>query len=81
MASGRFAPIDEDDAHARGVTVVRGAPLSAPEMRELTSAALDHAAAGTLRPVIGQTFPLAQVGDAHRAIEARATVGKTLLVT
>jgi NADPH2:quinone reductase len=30
--------------------------------------------------VIGQTFPLERAGDAHAAIEARARVGKTLLV-
>jgi len=29
--------------------------------------------------VIGQRFPLARAADAHAAIEARATVGKTLL--
>ncbi|MFB9838212.1 zinc-binding dehydrogenase, partial [Actinoallomurus acaciae] len=36
-------------------------------------------AAGRLRPVIGQRFPLERAADAHAAIEARATVGKTLL--
>jgi len=34
-----------------------------------------------LRPVIGQRFPLDRAADAHAAIESRATVGKTLLVT
>jgi NADPH:quinone reductase len=29
---------------------------------------------------VGQTFPLERAADAHAAIEARATVGKTLLV-
>jgi NADPH:quinone reductase len=29
--------------------------------------------------VIGQRFPLERAADAHAAIEARATVGKTLL--
>jgi hypothetical protein len=29
--------------------------------------------------VIGQRFPLVRAADAHAAIEARATVGKTLL--
>jgi NADPH2:quinone reductase len=47
---------------------------------ELTAAALAEAAAGRLRPVIGQTFPLDRAADAHAAIEARATLGKTLLV-
>ena len=32
-----------------------------------------------LRPVIGQRFPLEQAAEAHAAIEARATIGKTLL--
>ena len=38
------------------------------------------ALAGDLTPVIGQRFPLERAADAHAAIEARATVGKTLLV-
>ena len=37
-------------------------------------------AEGLIRPVIGQTFPLEQAADAHRAIEARTVIGKTLLV-
>ena len=49
-------------------------------MTALSSAALAEAAAGRLRPVIGQTFPLSRAADAHAAIEARATLGKTLLV-
>jgi NADPH:quinone reductase len=49
------------------------------ESRALTAAALTEAAAGRLTPVIGQRFPLDRAADAHAAIEARATVGKTLL--
>jgi NADPH:quinone reductase len=43
------------------------------------AAALEHAAAGKLRPVIGQTFPLARAADGHQAIETRSTLGKTVL--
>lgn len=81
MASGSFAPIDEQDAADRGVTIVRGALIDPAQMNRLTEAALQRAAAGQLRPVIGQTFPLERAADAHRAIETRATVGKTLLTT
>ncbi len=38
------------------------------------------AAAGRIRPVIGQTFPLERAADEHAALEARAVVGKTLLL-
>jgi NADPH:quinone reductase len=79
MASGQFARIADADAAARGVTIQRGAPVSPERMRELSSAALDRAAAGRLRAVIGQTFPLADAAAAHAAIESRTTVGKTLL--
>jgi len=48
--------------------------------RELSEAALAEAAAGRLHPVIGQTFPLDQAAAAHAAIEARRTLGKTLLI-
>jgi NADPH:quinone reductase len=34
---------------------------------------------GRIRPVIGQELRLAQAAAAHAAIEARATIGKTLL--
>jgi NADPH2:quinone reductase len=59
-------------------------PMSRPspeELRELTESALAEAAAGRLRPVVGQRFTLERAADAHAAIESRATVGKTLLVT
>lgn len=45
----------------------------------MTRTALAEAAAGRLRPVVGQEFGLAEASAAHAAIEARATVGKTLL--
>ena len=37
-------------------------------------------AAGALRVVIGQRYPLAEVAQAHRDLEARKTVGSTVLV-
>jgi len=80
MASGTFTSIPEADATAHGVTILRGAPITPELSRELTAAALAEAAAGRLRPVIGQRFPLAEAAAAHAAIEARATTGKTLLV-
>jgi NADPH2:quinone reductase len=80
-ASGEWADIPEAAAAARGITLVRMARPSPEELRELTESALAEAAAGRLRPVIGQRFPLERAADAHAAIESRATVGKTLLVT
>ena len=78
-ASGDWAAIPDETAADRGVTLV-SAPRPAPdEMRALTASALAEAAAGRLRPVIGQRFPLERAADAHAAIESRATVGKTLL--
>lgn len=35
---------------------------------------------GHVKVTIGQTFPLSQVAEAHRAIEARETVGSTVLL-
>jgi hypothetical protein len=49
------------------------------EARSFTAHALAEAAAGRLRPVIGRRFPLERAADAHAAIEARATAGKTPL--
>jgi NADPH2:quinone reductase len=41
---------------------------------------LEKAAAGEITPLVGQTFPLDKAVAAHEAIEARQTVGKTLLL-
>jgi NADPH2:quinone reductase len=62
------------------VTGIDRVQFTPADIRRLTGQALRQAAAGRLRPVIGQTFPLEQAADAHRAIEARAVTGKTLLV-
>ncbi|WP_243717488.1 zinc-binding dehydrogenase [Actinomadura sp. KC345] len=78
LASGEWANIPEEDAASRGVTLVK--PAATPEqLREFTQSALAEAAAGRLKPVIGQRFPLEGAADAHTAIESRSTVGKTLL--
>ncbi|WP_219530881.1 zinc-binding dehydrogenase, partial [Nonomuraea guangzhouensis] len=78
LASGEWAGIEEEAAVARGVTLVQARPT--PEtMREYTESALAEAAAGRLRPLIGQRFPLERAAAAHAAIESRASVGKTLL--
>jgi len=79
MASGRFAPVTPELAAARQVTVRAGAGASPEELAALVRTALAQAAAGRLRPVIGQEFELAAAVRAHAAIEARETVGKTLL--
>ncbi|TVT22584.1 zinc-binding dehydrogenase [Amycolatopsis acidiphila] len=77
LASGAWTPVSDRAAAARGVTVRRG---TSGDLRAFTESALEDGAAGHLRPVIGQRFPLDRAADAHRATESRATIGKTLLV-
>jgi NADPH:quinone reductase len=79
MASGSFAPVTPELAQDRQVTVRAGAGGNPEELAALARTALAEAAAGRLRPVIGQEFGLADTARAHAAIEARETVGKTLL--
>ena len=79
MASGSFAPVTPDLAQASQVTVRRGAGANPEELVALARTALAEAAAGRLRPVVGQEFELADAARAHAAIETRQTVGKTLL--
>jgi NADPH2:quinone reductase len=80
MASGAFTIVDEAEAAARGIRLVRLPALAPDESRALTAAALSEAGAGTLHALIGQRYPLDQATEAHAAIEARATIGKSLLI-
>ncbi|MEU7900897.1 zinc-binding dehydrogenase [Nonomuraea sp. NPDC049152] len=80
MASGADAELDEGALRARSIGVIGLAAAPSPaEARALIADALNLAASRELRPVIGQTFPLEEAAAAHRAIESRTTVGKTLL--
>ncbi|MGY0232869.1 zinc-binding dehydrogenase [Longispora urticae] len=79
LASGAWTDIPAAEASGRGVTVHAGSLGTPAELRAFTLDALGEAAAGRLRPVIGQRFPLEKAADAHAAMGARATVGKTLL--
>jgi NADPH2:quinone reductase len=80
-AAGGFAPVDRGRAAGRGITV-RGIEelRRTGDRTALLASALARVAAGTLRPVVGRTFPLERASDAHRAIEARDVVGKALLL-
>lgn len=64
-----------------GVTVVGILEMGkGVDKRAALTEMLAKAAAGEITPLVGQTFPLDQVWAAHEAIEARQTVGKTLLL-
>jgi NADPH2:quinone reductase len=81
-ASGGFAPVDRDDAGRRGISVqgIEQVQFPAGMHEKLTGQALAEVAARRLRPVIGQSYPLDRAADAHRGLEGRSAVGKTLLI-
>ena len=80
--SGRFAAVDEAEADRCGITVtgIERVQMSDAELTRYTDQAFVEAAAGTIAPVIGQTFPLERAADAHAAIEGRRVFGTTLLI-
>ncbi|MEU1644415.1 zinc-binding dehydrogenase [Micromonospora zamorensis] len=78
-----FAAPDPEAAARRDIRVftpLLDGPPDQQTVRELLGLALERAAQGRLRPAIGATYPLEQAADAHRALAARATVGKSLLL-
>ncbi|MFJ4834853.1 zinc-binding dehydrogenase [Streptomyces sp. NPDC088747] len=79
--SGGFSPIDPDEAARRGIALfgIADVQFAPAELHRLTTTALAEAAAGRLRPVIGEVFPLERAGDAHAAVEGRGVVGKVVL--
>jgi NADPH:quinone reductase len=79
MASGSFAPVSAPASLERGVTVLRAPAAGREELVALTRKALEEASQGRLHAIVGQEFALEDAAAAHAAIEARTTVGKTLL--
>ena len=79
-ASGTFTPVTPELARGRQVTVLAGGAPDPERLKGLVRMALAEAAADRIRPVVGQEYELERAADAHAAIEARRTTGKTLLV-
>lgn len=81
-SSGDVTVVDPAEALREGVEVLGVEQLFGfgPHTVRWAEQMFAHAVAGDVRPVIGQTFPLEHAADAHRAIENRTAVGKTLLL-
>ncbi|RFU39962.1 NADPH:quinone reductase [Actinomadura logoneensis] len=84
FSSGAPLEARPEELVGRGLTLTgfsAGHIWSRPVLaRELVDEVLALGSSGRLTPVIGQRFPLERAADAHAAIEARDTVGKTLLI-
>ena len=81
-ASGTPLTVDTSDLIPRGISVLGfgGQALLPGVNTALVGEVLELLGSGDLRPVIGQRFPLVEANEAHRAIEARNSRGKTLLI-
>ena len=66
------------DADIRGMVLPNTPPAEMASIHAALIAGLEN---GTLRPVIGKEFPLAEAGQAHRAVMEAGAVGKIVLVT
>ena len=66
------------DADVRGMILPNTPPAEMASIHAALVAGLEN---GTLRPVIGKEFSLADATDAHRAVMAPGAIGKTVLKT
>ncbi len=82
-SSGALTEYSADEIREGGVRVL-GPELvhigGTDKAKRLAEQTVNQAAAGRVRPIVGQTFPLEQAADAHAAVENRTAVGKTLLL-
>lgn len=84
-ASGQVPPFDLQRLNAHGsLTVTRPKLadflLDAQERRWRSGELFELVAQGKLQVRIGASFPLAEAGAAHAALESRVTTGKVILV-
>ncbi|MFN3959206.1 MAG: quinone oxidoreductase family protein [Parvularculaceae bacterium] len=82
-ASGPVPPVAPLDLTRRGsLTLARPSLFhyATPDrLAGMAAAVFDLLTAGTLKPTIAATFPLAQGPDAHRLLEAGKTIGSIIL--
>ena len=85
VMGGRRAELDLGRVLVQRITIVGSVlrPRPIPEktalIRKFTDAVMPHFAAGKLVPVIHKVYPIEQVAEAHRAMEASASFGKLVL--
>lgn len=81
-SSGEVTVVEPAEARDRGVEVIGIEQLYSfrPHVPRWAEQIMSQAAAGLVRPIIGQTYPLERAADSHAAIEGRTAVGKTLLL-
>ncbi|HET6480873.1 MAG TPA: zinc-binding dehydrogenase [Actinoplanes sp.] len=81
-SSGEVTSIGVAEARARGVQLIGIEQLFdfRPHLQRWATQIMSRAATGSIRPVIGQTFPLDRAADAHNVVENRIALGKTLLL-
>jgi NADPH2:quinone reductase len=65
------------DAAILGMTLMNVSP---PDMARIHAALIAGLESGTLRPVIGQEFPLADAPKAHHAVIEANAYGKIVLI-
>ena len=76
-----FSPLELSKAGSLFVTrpTLFDYAVTPEERATLAGLLFDRIASGDVKIAIGQRFPMAQAAEAHRALEARRTVGSTLL--
>ena len=84
FSSGAMTKVDPGHAAERAVSVLSlfgqpTGPRSPEEQYRQSRDVLAAVAEGRIRTLVGSRFPLAQAGEAHAAIAARRTIGKTVL--
>ena len=78
--AGSFAGRGDPAAAGVSVTGIESVQFDPEQFRRHALGILAEAAAGRVRPLIGQTFPLERAVDAHTALENRTAIGKTVLL-
>lgn len=68
----------QHDADVRGMILPNTPP---PQMASIHAALVAGLENGTLRPVVGKEFPLAEAAEAHKAVMESGALGKIVLVS